>query len=121
MFELLKDYKSEKFIYDGQFNEKTINYRLSLIIYRKYKIRYHNGAYNFVSDNLLINGINILSPNLNDSVPDEAKGIHHYNGSWKTPIKLTKIQLFIFRAHGKILRTVFPLFGNSSCIPPNIF
>ena len=89
-------------------NQKTVTHRLSEIVFAFIGKKYlKNGNYIFESVSLYDKSIFT-----GREVYDRTVGIHHFKGSWKAPVELTKWQYFLFRVKLKLLKYSAVFMGN---------
>lgn len=104
---LLRQYESEHFIVSGVLN-KTINHRLSEIVFNAIGKKYlPDGDYFFESVSLYNKSVFT-----GREVKDTSVAVHHFAGSWKTKVELTRWQYFWFRVKLKIARSFVRTSGN---------
>ncbi|MDE7087377.1 MAG: glycosyl transferase [Clostridia bacterium] len=105
---LLKQYETEHFTEDGVLNQKTINHRLSEIVFEYIGKKYlPDGNYSFDTIDLF-NKLVFSSTEVNEV----SVAVHHFMGSWKTQIELTRWQYFWYRVKLKLARGFIKSIGN---------
>ena len=105
---LVKQYETERFVVDGVLNQKTINHRLSEIVFKYIGKKYlPDGDYSF--DTIDLRNKYVFGGR---EIKDATVAVHHFVGSWKTKTELTRWQYFWFRAKLKIARCFIGLSGN---------
>ncbi len=105
---LLNQYQTEHFTEDCTLNQKTINHRLSEIVFKYLNRKYlPNGDYSIKNINLYNKYVFTAR-----ELKDVTVSIHHFTGSWKTKTELTKAQYFWFRVKLKIAVSFVKIIGN---------
>lgn len=105
---LLNQYKTEPFIWKEDGYVKTINHRLSELVFNELKIKY------LPSGDYMFKEISLYDTEVFTGKPQTARtySIHHFNGSWKNAVELTFFQSYLFRAKLKIVKIFSKTLGN---------
>lgn len=105
---LLEQYQNEEFPTENIGCGKTINHRISELIFNAVGKRYMpDGDYKFDCVSLYNSAVFTAC-----NRTDESVAVHHFNGSWKTKVELTRFQALIFRVRYKFLGWIASLIGN---------
>ena len=107
---LLEQYKTEKFVCEYGSYGKTINHRLSEIVFDKIGKKYLPDA-NYKFDGISLYNSGVFTAR---QITEESASVHHFGGSWKNPVELTKMQSFMFRVRYKLLKVFSRVMGNNA-------
>lgn len=109
---LYEQYLTEQFLTGSGMNQKTVTRRLTEIVCDYTQRKY------LPNDNYKLDELSIFEQEIFTAHKTTAKSfaIHHFKGSWKDRVSLTKWQWTTLRAKLKILGYMYPLRGNVKTI-----